>query len=280
MLYRKDLFCFNMRKNSLLWEIRNATGELAGYLFGTIHLSHPEIDSKIVAPLQIMDSVDCLYLEINPAEFDISFLHPKEGGVKIQDLKLFYSKPKYERLKKHLIKFCDLNLDYFMKTNPVVLMSYIESSLSNASLKEGMDMRLYLNAKKAGIPVNGLIALEQEYESMNQFNDQLKGNELYQFSRNFKLAKRNIRRLIKLYKDEDIHQLYKLSKKPLGAMRKPLLYERNFKILEKVKAETQTGKKILAAVGAGHLSGEFGLIRLLRMEGYNLTPVEKMPGQN
>ncbi len=263
-----------MRKNNLLWEIRIANDELAGYLFGTIHISHPEIDSKLYTPLKLLHSTHCLYLEINPGELDKTFFQGNNDETQIKDLRNFYSKQKYARLKKNLIKFCGINPDYFRNTNPVVLMSYIEASLSNASPEKGMDMQLYLNAKNFGIPVKGLISMEEEYQSMYQLNDQLEGSELYKLSRNLKSAKKNIKRLIKLYKEEDIHQLYRVSKKPLGAMRKPLLYDRNFKILEKMKTELQAGEKILVAVGAGHLSGEFGLIRLLRKEGYKISPFQ------
>ncbi|TVQ48379.1 MAG: TraB/GumN family protein [Saprospirales bacterium] len=264
-----------MRKKSLLWEIRFANLDLAGYLFGTIHINHPDVNSKLDLPLHLLDSVDCLFLEVNPGEWNKGIFKPNEDSLHTLDLKSSYSDRKYNRLKKNLTKFCGLNPDHFRRINPVILMSYIETSLSNASLDEGMDMKLFSIAVKKGIPVQGLISLTQEYESMQQLNDHLKGSELYSLSKNLNTIRKNIQHLINQYKEEDIHQLYRISKKPLGAMRKPLLFERNFKMHTNLIQEIQMERKIMAAVGAGHLSGEFGLIRLLRKSGLKLFPYRK-----
>jgi uncharacterized protein YbaP (TraB family) len=51
------------------------------------------------------------------------------------------------------------------------------------------------------------------------------------------------------------------------------LSKRNQNWVPKIK-ESISSKKCFIAVGAGHLGGPNGLIRLLQKEGYTLTPVQ------
>jgi uncharacterized protein YbaP (TraB family) len=61
-------------------------------------------------------------------------------------------------------------------------------------------------------------------------------------------------------------------------MRKLLLYERNTIMAERF-AEIARQESLFCAVGAGHLSGKKGLLRLLKKEGFKVRPIipEDMP---
>jgi hypothetical protein len=52
-----------------------------------------------------------------------------------------------------------------------------------------------------------------------------------------------------------------------------LIVKRNYKITSKLDSLLKTKKSLFCAVGAGHLAGSDGLIRMLRSKGYRLRPI-------
>jgi uncharacterized protein YbaP (TraB family) len=81
--------------------------------------------------------------------------------------------------------------------------------------------------------------------------------------------------LLSLYKKQDIEGAYnyiKSSTSGLEDFEEMLIIERNqnwIPIMEKMAIEKAT----FFAVGAGHLGGEKGLIKLLQEKGFTITPI-------
>jgi Uncharacterized protein conserved in bacteria len=74
------------------------------------------------------------------------------------------------------------------------------------------------------------------------------------------------------YAQGDIQGLYKSAKKDAKGMRKVLLYRRN-RLMAKRFAEIASREPLFCAVGAGHLAGGKGMLRLLKNAGFSLRPV-------
>ena len=77
---------------------------------------------------------------------------------------------------------------------------------------------------------------------------------------------------MKYYLDADLRSLYIYTKKSLGKSRNHLLYKRNERLADRM---VTIGKEssLFAAVGAAHLWGKFGVIRLLKKKGFQVKPV-------
>jgi uncharacterized protein YbaP (TraB family) len=77
-----------------------------------------------------------------------------------------------------------------------------------------------------------------------------------------------------LYLQQDVHQLYQLiaNDATLGEFQQVILDKRNQNWLTKLP-ELMRERSSMIAVGAGHLGGEQGVINLLRLSGYEVTPV-------
>jgi uncharacterized protein YbaP (TraB family) len=258
--------------NSILWEIKLPNGESQGLLFGTIHLNLDRLESKLSTPLSFLSEADSLFLEIDPAGInarDFYQTYQLEGNM---DLKSFYSKRKYERIQKNCLKFCNIKIDNLKSNTPFYIINFIHQNLIAQDNSASMDMELYKKAMSLNVEVKGLIPVDEEFEVLKNMGNSTHTKDLYSLSRNLVSARKNINKLIDLYEDEYIHLLYRITKKQAGALRSPLLYERNFKMLECIKNNLISGQKILLAVGVSHLSGKYGLISLLRREGYKVQP--------
>ena len=57
-------------------------------------------------------------------------------------------------------------------------------------------------------------------------------------------------------------------------MRRILLYKRNYIITDSISKHAQ-GSSVFCAVGAGHLHGYKGILRLLKHKGFKVKPVKK-----
>ena len=77
-------------------------------------------------------------------------------------------------------------------------------------------------------------------------------------------------KIIENYNQGNIQELNEFDAK--GALLKP----RNLNKLNLILHNISMGKKSLYVVGAGHLPGESGLVKLLEREGYSLEPLEML----
>ena len=86
--------------------------------------------------------------------------------------------------------------------------------------------------------------------------------------------RKRLQYLIEKYQKADIKGLYKAAKKDLKSMRKELLYKRNKRLCNNTLSLLEQHKTVFIAVGAAHLAGENGMLRLLKKAGYKVVPVE------
>jgi uncharacterized protein YbaP (TraB family) len=87
-------------------------------------------------------------------------------------------------------------------------------------------------------------------------------------------------KLVRFYKNQDVQGLYnemiasmeKEGGKMGGVTKEDFLDNRNKRWIPKL-VQLMNTKTIFIAVGAGHLAGEFGVIQLLRNQGYTVVPI-------
>ena len=82
-----------------------------------------------------------------------------------------------------------------------------------------------------------------------------------------------IRKMTRQYEEANIQQLYKSVRKSAKGLRKLLLYNRNIIMADRI-AEMAAEQSICVAIGAGHLGGSKGVLRLLKQRGLKLSPVQ------
>jgi hypothetical protein len=71
----------------------------------------------------------------------------------------------------------------------------------------------------------------------------------------------------------DLQPLYQSAKKDAKGMRKVMIYRRN-KLMTQRFEEISKKHSLFCAVGAGHLAGEKGMLRMLRKKGFVVKPVD------
>lgn len=230
--------------NELLWEISGNGLKSKSYLYGSLHSNDKRLfklsDSTYVAmanakTIILETDIFSLFSKLDTRKEDVTLLYDYEG------------KPYTgtDRASKTLYGDED--------GMPQFLDAYFQDYCYNSGKK--------------------FFALETVEEQMDMLTDFI----LPDADRiNFVATQLVQEKMIDLYLKGDINALDRIMKVNLSAYPgsyEQLIVERNFVMLKGIDSLIKQGS-VFCAVGAGHLSGDQGLIQLLRKKGYKLRKVQ------
>ncbi|WP_340200679.1 TraB/GumN family protein [Ascidiimonas sp. W6] len=260
-------------ENSVLWKIEHTDLEKTSYLLGTLHLMCSEdfkLADKIVNTLK---NADVLVSEINmsnPEEIKAMqdyMANPKKVSEELTEEQF----NKLDALTQNVINMPLSNLDNYGLSG---LYSIMFSKMLPCSDLKFMDVELQKLAIENGLSIS---AFEKATEQL----DYLKKGFSVDFTFNqlmlFESYKTDFNKAIKLYLEEDIETA-------VGLITKEQYMDENAKKYIQIIRNKNWVKKIpqmmaessnVFAVGAAHLTGEEGIINLLRNKGYTITAVLK-----
>ncbi|UWY29092.1 TraB/GumN family protein [Flavobacterium sp. TR2] len=256
-------------ENSLLWEVSGNGLKKPSYLYGTIHMICAKDYFLSEKAKTAFEKSDKLILEIN-------FTDPNEMS---QMQQLAMGK---EPLSKKLTPEQLAKLDVILKKSTGMSVQQVDSFslltvLSLISMKSFgcLDLKFYEMefsdaAKKRNIPIVGLETVKSQFEILEKAytNDEMLG--LLEES-----TPEEAVQLVDAYKSENIEAMYAFStdkRFTSEKTKKQIVDDRNLDWVKQVPELTKQNS-VFMAVGAAHLGGEFGIINLLRKEGYTVKPV-------
>lgn len=261
-----------MKKKSLLWQLSGS--ELPGnsYLFGTMHVH----DSRAFALMPLLEkyiaACDRFVAEYNLAE---------TREVSEEVLQLLASpipwaeqlgERKFQKIRRILKKTTGIDVEQYRKLLPFFIVQQLSHRILPFQEDMPLDLRLFTYAEKLGKELAGIESWEGQFNYIQNIPIEKQIKMLVDFARHPASVRKQYKRLIALYQQQDIYRLHRSLKKQSGHYRKKLLYERNFKMADRIHELCQTGRTF-TAVGAGHLTGGKGLIRLLKHKGLTVKAV-------
>ena len=261
------------RKHSLLWKAIDKDTSIESYIYGTIHIRDEQVYflfdllKKLIAGCEVF--IAEYPLDSDNSEF-IQYMHFENEG----HLRDFLDKKKYDKLNKQLQKTFGVDLDRLGYFKPMVIENMLTESLFGMDYPFPMDILLWNYAKSLGLELVGAETLQEQINIMKSLpvKDQVKS--LVEIGRNTKKFKKKIEKLTGYYKNQNLPLLYKKSAKSLGKMRKILIYDRNVRIANTFASYAKE-KKVFMAIGAGHLYGEKGVLRLIKQKGFKVVPYKE-----
>lgn len=261
--------------NSLLWEISGKDLLTSSFLYGTIHLICKE-DLILSEPvLKSLIKSEQLALEINMSdpEFSVEFqkaMIMQEGS----NLRKLLSKEDYDLVFNFFQDSLGINLQEVSVVKPFFMNSMLYNKILGCQ-PQPYEYELVKLAVKNAKPVTGIETIQQQLDLFSNIPYKKQAQMLVESIRNFDQTKEMYKELLSLYKKQDIEGAYnyiKSSTSGLEDFEEMLIIERNqnwIPIMEKMATEKAT----FFAVGAGHLGGEKGLIKLLQEKGFTITPI-------
>lgn len=256
-------------ENSLLWEISGKELKKPSYLYGTIHMICSKDYFLSEKAKKAFEKSDKLLLEIN-------FTDPNEMS---QMQQLAMGK---EPLSKKLTSEQLAKLDSILKKSTGMSVQQVDSFslltvLSLISIKSFgcLDLKFYEMelsdaAQKRNISIAGLESVKAQFEILENAYSNDEMLTLLEESTPDETVE-----LVDAYKSENIEAMYTFStdkRFTSEKTKKQILDDRNLNWIKQM-SELIKQNGIFFAVGAAHLGGEYGVINLLRKEGYTVKPV-------
>jgi len=269
-------FVKQKNKNTLLWEVSGKGLNHPCFLFGTFHLM---CKGDINFSSQLKEAVkasDEMYMELDMDDPSIllgGMLYMNmTGGKKLSDL---YTPEEYGKLQAYFRDSLNMPMMLLQRAKPYFLVALLYPKMINCPSLAGVEEELLRVAKENKKEIKGLETIQFQASVFDSIPYEWQAKELLKNIDSFSFYKKEFDEMILLYKNQQLDSMQNmLAKSEFGAEKYEdlLLRNRNKRWVEELK-EIMKNKSVFVAVGAGHLTGEYGLISLLKKEGYTVEPL-------
>lgn len=249
----------------LLWSLIPPSGP-PSWLFGTMHIR----DERVY---QFCHSLYPLMLQADGYIGEMNLDHqPDSANLHFYQLKAFFNPRQYQKIRHQIQKSFGIDLHRYQHLHPLMIISAISHSILQADHSVSLDAHLWAFAREHHLALDGLESGEEQMTLLHAVDPKLLYKQLRSMSARPGQVRRFTDRALKLYLDQDIHALYRLTKSSLFHLREPILYLRNERMIQRITALPED-KSFFITAGAGHLSGKYGIIRGLRLRGWGVKPI-------
>jgi uncharacterized protein YbaP (TraB family) len=260
---------------SLLWEISGNNLAKSSYLLGTIHLL-PKKDFQYSSKLDsILSRIDEVIFEIDLNEmedYNVLLEVMMQSFMTGTTLQSLVSNEEYELIKNFI---SDMGLPMYVldRLKPMFLNALVEgSSLGQLENSTSVEMELYQRALAKNKRTGGLETMAFQMSIFDSIPYQDQARMLIESIQLKETQPDALQNLINLYQKGAVEELYQLVSEENEKITRIMIHQRNSNWVKQMenKMEMQSG---LYAVGAGHLGGPKGLIKLLLDKGYLVQPI-------
>ncbi|MEZ4909110.1 MAG: TraB/GumN family protein [Saprospiraceae bacterium] len=263
-------FSIDTSHHHLLWKIINPKNpSVDSYLYGTIHLRDKKVYFLIDKIKELIKDSDVFIAEYNIEEGDDMQILEYMQFPDNKTLYDFIAKKKVAKIRNSLKKAFKIDIENLKTFKPIAIENIITESIFNNDFSFPMDIELWNFAKENNILACGAESNSSQLHILRNLNLKTQLKSLIEISENTSKYKHKIDKLINYYISQDIAKLYKSSIKTLGSSKKLLAYDRNERIANTIE-KYSNDKKVFTAVGAGHLYGKYGLLKLLKEKGFSI----------
>lgn len=258
-------------ENSVLWKIEHADLNEPSYILGTLHLMCEkdfEIPKKVTQAFQI---VDALVLEVNlsnPEEVKIM----QESMNNTRKISEELSKEQFDELDTLVTKIMGVSLINFDTYGLSILNVLMLKKMLPCSQIKSVDNEMMSLAIKNNKPIYSLEKVKEQMQIIdNAYPTEFALKQIWLYES----YKKDFSKAIVAYKNEDITKAVALISKKEYMDKKAthiMQITRNKDWVSKMP-QMMKERSNLFAVGAAHLTKDYGVIHLLRKKGYKVTPI-------
>ncbi|MFT5859524.1 MAG: hypothetical protein ACI865_001627 [Flavobacteriaceae bacterium] len=275
---QNDVRSYPMDESSLLWQIEGPGVMDKCYLFGTMHLISAESFFFPKKLEKALSKSEQLIMEIPGTDISqelVEELLLLENG----SLKDYLDSAQLDSLKywaKDQLGITDQMFAFAFETlKPIAVVQIVmQASASNDQMS--YEIKLEEIATEIELTINGLETYQEQLSFFDSLDTAMQTEMIMQSIRENSDDAFFDQQMLALYTSQNIDGLYQLMIEDDSfdsRMQAVFLDDRNIKWIPKIKENIRNARTFIA-VGAGHLGGPKGLIRLLETEGYTLTPIK------
>ena len=266
-----------MKKNkkSLLWKIESPDYPKPSFLFGTMHVKDQRAfhyESIVFTKITLCEAFAS---EFNLEDAKIKATSESmdlPDGMRIDEL---LSPRQFAKLNKIFKKQTGQKLELFIHSQPLLITNILTETILSKDMPFSLDEHLFRFAKQQNKIILGVETFEEQLEILNKIPLKLQLKSLVEIAKNIKRFRKQILQMTKVYESGDIQKIFKSAKRSTKGLRKILLYDRNEIMAHRI-GKMVLDQTTLFAVGAGHLGGKKGILRLLKKDGLSVKPVKNI----
>lgn len=284
LLFMVCCFQSQAQEKSLLWEITGNQLNAPSYLFGTIHITDKRVFSWSDSLRICLDRCGVVAGELSMDQVNMQELAASLKMPGDTTLKMLLPKADYKLVKKYVRKNCGVLVKMLInRIKPVYTSVLIGECKAKKEPSEkpnnatSLDQYLQELAKKNNKKVLGLETISEQLGALEIMSLKEQAQLLVEEVKQGKEEEGEdmMENMIQVYLQQDIDSLYSffISGEMTEPFMESLIYKRN-RVMATRMEPLMKENSVFVAVGAAHLAGEFGIIALLRKQGYILRPVE------
>ncbi|MEO6040209.1 MAG: TraB/GumN family protein, partial [Saprospiraceae bacterium] len=156
--------------------------------------------------------------------------------------------------------------------HPMLVSTALTGAFMAEEATHSLDETLWHAARSAGKECTGVETFNEQLETLKKIHLDQHVRSLTWLLKNFGRQRRRLQKMMRLYADGELQRLYQSAKKDAKGLRRVLLYDRN-RLMAQRFGEIAGSQSLFCAVGAGHLAGQKGMLRLLKKAGFRVRPV-------
>ncbi|MFD2909659.1 TraB/GumN family protein [Flavobacterium ardleyense] len=263
-------------EKSLLWKISGNGLKSPSYLFGTIHATcDATLDAKTIKAL---DDTAQLFLELDmddPAMQTEMMKYIKMNGE--EKLSALVSAEDFETIDAFLLKNMSFSAKMIEEFKPFMISAMLLPKLLDCEFKS-VESELMRITKEQKEEVYGLEKVEDQMKAFDAIPYKTQAEELLKTAKNgLEKSKIEFQKMMDSYNNKDIEAMLAMMDDPENKMtfeNKDVLLNNRNKNWIPVIAKVAKEKPTFFGVGAAHLAGEEGVIKLLRKAGYKVQAVK------
>ena len=265
--------------SSLLWKIEGPNKGKISYLFGTMHLIQKQYYYFPEALEKVIKKSELIATEIDLDELTDNVAAMKALTLKEGTLFDFFTQEQQDSLYQWAKEKLMMDKIGFRATfssfKPMVLVQTM-TQMQLIGKTESYELRIGELAKKHKLETVGFESLNEQIKIFDDLSKSEQAALVMEGLKNESEMLTSLSSLQAMYQRQEVDSLYWMIKKEGGIMaekEEQFLNKRNQNWIPQIEKIMST-KACFIAVGAGHLAGDQGLIKLLRLKGYKLTPVK------
>lgn len=285
------LLCITLGAQAqLLWKVSGNGLDRPSYVFGTHHLAPLSIKDSIASLQQVIDRTEQVYGEIIMGDS----ISPEAVMVMQRamtlpadtTLKSLYTQAEYDTLAAVVKNYMGVNLAMLDKVKPAAITAQLSVVLAMRSLKgfnpqEQLDTWFQAQARRAGKKVGSLETIDMQADLLYQSQSLARqASLLYCAATHIGQGIDQAVRMNRAYMAQDLDGLLAVMEEQADDVCDntleeidALVYHRNenwSRQLPEIMKQSPT----LFVVGAGHLPGTRGLLKLLQQQGYTVEAMK------
>ena len=268
----------------LLWKISGRGIEKPSYIIGTHHAIPFTYCDSIPGLMKAFEEVDYVIGEFDMVKMGemspVQMQNMQKMMMMPADTTLLslFSKEEKELLDAYLEETIGAQLEMFSAMKPMTIMVTVQNKIlmdiiPDIASMTGMDKYMQTLAVSQGKKVGGLETMEYQMSLLYGSSLEEQADALLEMAQNSN-SKELMIELTAAYKSQDLETLWDVFKEQMIGYEYDFLVSVRNRNWEKQILELLPAQSSLFVVGAGHLPGDKGIIKLLIKGGYKVKPVK------